>query len=72
MEADLDTILKDRLVSAEEAADDDDEEVEVEAGDAGDRLQPRRPGEFVCQSCFLLKPQGQLADEANMLCLDCV
>jgi hypothetical protein len=55
VEADLDTILKDRLVSAEEAAgeDDDDEEPE-DRTDPGDRLQPKRADEQLCSNCFLL------------------
>ena len=31
-------------------------------GDPVDRIQPKRPGEFVCQSCFLVKHPSQLAD----------
>src|ERR687893_276709 len=73
VEADLDTILKDRLVAADDEADEDDEEVEVDdRGDPVDRIQPRRPGEFVCQSCFLVKHPSQLADAGRMLCSDCV
>ena len=33
---------------------------------------PKRPGEFVCQSCFLVKHPSQLADGKRMLCRDCV
>ncbi len=55
VEADLDTILKDRLVSAEEAAGEDDEEEEPEdRSEPGDRLQPKRPDEQLCSNCFLL------------------
>jgi hypothetical protein len=73
VEADLDTILKDRLVAAEEEADEDDEEVEVDdRGDPVDRILPKRPGEFVCQSCFLVKHPSQLADARRQLCSDCV
>ena len=73
VEADLDTILKDRLVTAEEEADDEEEEVEVDdRGDPVDRIQPKRPGEFVCQSCFLVKHPSQLADAKRQLCADCV
>lgn len=73
VEADLDTILKDRLVTAEEEAEEDDEEVEVDdRGDPVDRIQPKRPGEFVCQSCFLVKHPSQLADKMRQLCADCV
>jgi hypothetical protein len=33
---------------------------------------PKQPGEFVCQSCFLVKHQSQLADKERQLCRDCV
>ncbi len=73
VEADLDTILKDRLVAPDEEPDDDEDEVEVDdRGDPVDRIQPKRPGEFVCQSCFLVKHPSQLVDPAHQLCLDCV
>jgi len=72
VEADLDTILKDRLVAADDEAEDDDEVEVDDRGDPVDRIQPKRPGEFVCQSCFLVKHPSQLADEVRMLCRDCV
>ena len=56
VEADLDTILNDRLVTAEEA-EDDDEEPEDRA-EAADRLQPKRSDERLCPSCFLLVRNG--------------
>jgi hypothetical protein len=57
VEADLDTILKDRLVAADE--DDDVEEDEPEErGEAVDRIQPKRADEQLCPSCFLLVRQG--------------
>jgi len=31
----------------------------------------RRPDEFLCRSCFLLKHTSQLVDPARELCLDC-
>ncbi len=70
VEADLDTILKDRLVTAEEAADEDDEEAEPDdpRTDPGDRLQPKRADEQLCSSCFLLvrakAPGCPMADDA--------
>jgi hypothetical protein len=74
VEADLDTILKDRI--AAQPDDDEDEEDGTpepdERGDGAGRIQPRRPGEFVCQSCFLVKHPSQLADADNQLCADCV
>ena len=55
VEADLDTILKDRLVAAEEAPEEDEEEVEVdERVDPSERLSPRRSDEVQCPACFLL------------------
>lgn len=74
VEADLDTILKDRIAAAEEEEDDEETEptdAEDRAGESG-KIAPRRPGEFVCQSCFLVKSPVQLADAKNQLCVDCV
>ena len=56
VEADLDTILKDRLVTTEES-DDEDEEPE-DRSEAADRLQPKRSDERLCPSCFLLIRNG--------------
>lgn len=58
VEADLDTILKDRLASEDVAAE-DEEEVETEdRSGADDALQPKRPDELLCSSCFLLVRKG--------------
>ena len=55
VEADLDRILKDRMVTTEEDGDEEDEEVEPdERGDTADRLQPKRADEQLCPNCFLL------------------
>ena len=54
VEADLDRILKDRLVTAEDEDDDEDDEEPDERGDPGDRLQPKRADEQLCPNCFLL------------------
>jgi len=55
VEADLDTILKDRLVAIDDEPDEDDEDAEPEdRSDTGDRLQPKRADEVLCTSCFLL------------------
>jgi hypothetical protein len=56
VEADLDTILKDRLVTAEESEDEDEEP--EERGEAADRLQPKRSDERLCPNCFLLVRNG--------------
>lgn len=57
VEADLDTILKDRLV-AEQDEDENEEEEPEEKGEAADRLQPKRADEQLCPSCFLLVRQS--------------
>ncbi len=74
VEASLDVILKERLVVEDEEDEEDEEEVgDVdERGDSPLRVLPKQPGEFVCQSCFLVKHPSQLADETQMLCRDCV
>jgi hypothetical protein len=63
-----------RIAAAEEEEDDEEEEAPEpeERGDGTGRIQPKRPGEFVCQSCFLVKHPSQLADAKRKLCADCV
>ncbi|MCH1489372.1 MAG: hypothetical protein L7T83_03030 [Ilumatobacteraceae bacterium] len=60
VEADLDTILKDRMVTVE---DDEEEEGETpvivdNSAEAVDGVQPKRSDEKVCPSCFLLVRSG--------------
>ena len=75
VEASLDVILKDRLV-VEDEEEDEEEEEEVpdpeERAEGATKVAPKRPDEFVCQSCFLVKHPSQLADSKKMLCRDCV
>jgi hypothetical protein len=73
VEASLDEILKERLVVEDEEVDDEDEAPEADdKGDPAVKVQPKRPDEFVCQSCFLVKHPSQLADAKRQLCRDCV
>jgi hypothetical protein len=73
VEEPLDVLLKERTASGALEEDDEvEEEIEVDAGDTPTRIVPRRPGEFLCSSCFLVLPRSQLADEKRMLCRDCV
>ena len=75
VEAPLDALLQERTASA--TLEDEEDEVEDDEVDADDRTEgptrivPRRPGEFLCSSCFLVLPRHQLADEERMLCRDC-
>jgi hypothetical protein len=73
VEADLSAILKDRIAAGDDDQDEDEEET-VEAdtsADTGDRVQPRRSDEFVCESCFLVKHISQRVGSDN-ICRDCV
>ncbi len=70
VEATLDEILKERLVVEEEEEDDEPADRE-DQGDSG-KVAPKRPDEFVCQSCFLVKHPSQLADAKRQYCRDCV
>jgi hypothetical protein len=73
VEAGLDVILKDRLVVVDEQDDDEDEVADTDDRTEGStKVVPKRPGEFVCQSCFLVKHPSQLADADRMFCRDCV
>ena len=73
VEASLDVILKDRLVIEDAEVDEDEEQPEPEDRSEGaGAVVPKRPDEFVCQSCFLVKHPSQLADPKNQLCRDCV
>ena len=75
VEEPLDVLLQERTASA--TLEDDEEEIEEEEvdgderGEGPTRIVPRRPGEFLCSSCFLVLPRNQLADEKRMLCRDC-
>src|SRR3954465_7258312 len=54
VEADLDTILKDRLGAADEEGGEDEEDEPEDRSETRDRLQPKRADEQLCPSCFLL------------------
>jgi hypothetical protein len=55
VEADLDRILKDRLVTTDDDNEEDEEEEEPEdRADGANRLQPKRADEQLCPQCFLL------------------
>ena len=69
VEADLDRILKDRLVTADDDDEDDEDEDEPDdRSDSGDRLQPKRADEQLCSQCFLLvratAPNCPVGDDA--------
>jgi hypothetical protein len=75
IEASLDVILAERLRGEVSEIDEPNEDDDDEDYDAPNQLATvipvRRPEEFLCQSCFLLKPPAQLADADHQLCRDC-
>ncbi len=59
VEADLSSILQEKLASPQETAlEEDEESVGDDRTDGVERLQPRRPDETQCQHCFLLVRQN--------------
>jgi hypothetical protein len=70
VEADLDTILKDRIA----AGDEEEEEDEVEEQDTRtpaeivDGVQPKKANEFMCTGCFLLVHPAQFGPPGNLEC----
>lgn len=75
VEEPLDVLLHERTTSdrlEEEANELEDDELEPdERGDGSARVVPRRDDEFLCRSCFLVKPLSQLARGEKDLCRDC-
>jgi hypothetical protein len=74
----LDALFVERFALLDDGAPDEDT-VEMSGAIAppGDRFElddvtPRRTGEFVCRSCFLVRTRVQLADATTMACRDCV
>lgn len=69
----LDVLLRERIASDLEDDDDlDDDDDDDDRSDGGSRIPAKRPGEFVCKSCFLVKAPSQMADPAKQYCRDCV
>ena len=65
------------MADADDEEDDDDDDTPValdveDRANNANRVHPKRPEEFVCQSCFLVKHPSQLADAKHQLCADCV
>lgn len=70
LEADLNTILRDRIAAGDDAAE-DDEVGEVETGQPAELLgtvTPRRDDEWLCEGCFLLVSKSQLGSRTDPRC----
>lgn len=68
VEEDLSKILKDRLASEDLPAEEDEVPDNEERSTGDDELQPKRPDELLCSSCFLLvrknAPMCPIGDDA--------
>jgi len=68
VEEDLSKILKDRLASEDLPAEEDEVPESEERSTGDDELQPKRPDELLCNSCFLLvrknAPMCPIGDDA--------
>lgn len=70
LEADLNTILRDRIAAGDDI-EDDDEAAEVETGQPAEMLgsvTPRREDEWLCEGCFLLVSKSQLGSRSEPRC----
>jgi hypothetical protein len=70
VEADLDTILKDRIAANEDEEEEEDlEEQEPRtAGETADGVQPKKANEFMCTGCFLLVNAAQFGPPDHLEC----
>ena len=59
VEADLDTILKERLSSAEEDEEEEEEDEGIITTAEGDRIPSKQEDEILCEGCFLLVKESQ-------------
>jgi hypothetical protein len=70
VEADLDTILKDRIAAGEE--DDEEEELEEQdtrtPGEVVEGVSPKKANEFMCTGCFLLVHPAQFGPPDHLEC----
>ncbi len=75
VEEPLDVLLQERTKADrlnEDANDLEDDEPDADdRGEGTGRVVPRQADEFLCRSCFLVKPLSQLARGEKDLCRDC-
>jgi hypothetical protein len=69
VEADLDTILKDRIASGDDLDDEEEEEVpDRNDPDAADGVAAKKEGEFTCSLCFLIVHPRQFGRRDRLVC----
>lgn len=69
VEADLDTILKDRIAAGDDLDDEEEEEVpDRNDPDAADGVAAKKEGEFTCSLCFLIVHPRQFGRRDRLVC----
>ena len=66
VEADLDTILKDRLAAGDD--EDEDEDTPDPVPEAAGQVAPKRDNEWTCEGCFLIVSSSQFGPRNNPRC----
>jgi len=66
VEADLDTILKDRLAAGDD--EDEDEETPDPSPETSGQVAPKRDNEWTCEGCFLIVSSSQFGPRDNPRC----
>lgn len=66
VEADLDTILKDRISAGDDEEDED--EVEEPGAESGERVAAKTADEFTCPTCFLIVHPRQFGRPGALTC----
>lgn len=67
VEADLDTILKDRIAAGDDE-EEDEEELEEGGPEAGERVAAKAADEFTCPTCFLIVHPRQFGRPGALTC----
>ncbi|MCQ3809017.1 MAG: hypothetical protein KTV68_00525 [Acidimicrobiia bacterium] len=66
VEADLDTILKDRLAAGDD--EDEDEDTPDPSPETTGQVAPKRDNEWTCEGCFLIVSSSQFGPRDNPRC----
>jgi hypothetical protein len=69
VEADLDTILKDRIASGDDLDEEEEEEVpDRNDPDATEGVAAKKEGEFTCDRCFMIVHPRQFGRRERLVC----
>ncbi len=68
VEADLDTILKDRIASGDDLDDEDEEVDDRSDGEVVEGVTAKREGEFTCTACFMIVHPRQFGRRDRLTC----